>query len=63
MIIQPTHCIHLAAMVGGLFRNLKYKVEMYRLNMLINDNVFECCREFGIEKLGTASKCFIIPYE
>ena len=23
---RPTHCIHLAAMVGGLFKNLKYKV-------------------------------------
>ena len=23
---KPTHVIHLAAMVGGLFRNLKYKV-------------------------------------
>ena len=27
---RPTHVIHLAAMVGGLFRNLKYKVEFYR---------------------------------
>lgn len=24
--IRPTHVIHLAAMVGGLFKNLKYKV-------------------------------------
>ena len=24
---RPTHVIHLAAMVGGLYRNLKYKVE------------------------------------
>ena len=23
---QPTHVIHLAALVGGLFRNMKYKV-------------------------------------
>lgn len=23
--IRPTHVIHLAAMVGGLFKNLKYK--------------------------------------
>jgi GDP-L-fucose synthase len=27
---RPTHVIHLAAFVGGLFRNLKYKVEFYR---------------------------------
>lgn len=61
MKVKPTHCIHLAAMVGGLFRNLKYKVEMYRLNMLINDNVFECCREFGIEKLVSCLSTCIFP--
>jgi GDP-L-fucose synthase len=33
---RPTHVIHLAAMVGGLFKNLKYKVEFYRENVLIN---------------------------
>lgn len=27
---KPTHVIHLAAFVGGLFRNMKYKVEFYR---------------------------------
>lgn len=27
---KPTAVIHLAAFVGGLFRNLKYKVEFYR---------------------------------
>ena len=24
---EPTHVLHLAAFVGGLFRNMKYKVE------------------------------------
>lgn len=28
--MRPTHVIHLAAFVGGLFRNMKYKVEFYR---------------------------------
>ena len=27
---QPTHVIHLAAFVGGLFKNLRHKVEFYR---------------------------------
>lgn len=27
---KPTAVIHLAAFVGGLFRNMKYKVEFYR---------------------------------
>ena len=28
--VKPTHVVHLAAFVGGLFRNMKYKVEFYR---------------------------------
>jgi hypothetical protein len=28
--LKPAAVIHLAAFVGGLFRNLKYKVEFYR---------------------------------
>jgi GDP-L-fucose synthase len=27
---KPAYVIHLAAFVGGLFRNMKYKVEFYR---------------------------------
>lgn len=45
---RPTHVIHLAAFVGGLFRNLKYKVEFYRHNVQMNDNVMECCRLFEV---------------
>ena len=26
---KPTHVIHLAAMVGGLFRNLKYNLDFF----------------------------------
>jgi GDP-L-fucose synthase len=36
---QPTHVIHLAAMVGGLFKNMKYKLDFLRDNMLMTDNV------------------------
>ncbi|CAN0396644.1 unnamed protein product, partial [Scytosiphon promiscuus] len=37
--------------VGGLFSNLKYKVEFFRENILINDNVMECCRIYKVVKL------------
>jgi len=48
-------------MVGGLFRNLKYKVEFYRENVLINDNVMECCKEFGVTKLVSCLSTCIFP--
>ena len=28
--LRPTHVVHLAAFVGGLFKNLRAKVEFYR---------------------------------
>lgn len=59
--LKPTHVIHLAAMVGGLFRNLRYKVEFYRENVLINDNVMECCKEFAVEKLVSCLSTCIFP--
>lgn len=58
---RPTHVIHLAAMVGGLFRNLKYKVEFYRENVLINDNVMECCKDFNVTKLVSCLSTCIFP--
>jgi GDP-L-fucose synthase len=36
---RPTHVIHLAAFVGGLFSNMRQKAEFYRSNSLINENV------------------------
>lgn len=59
--IRPTHVIHLAALVGGLFRNLKYKVEFYRENVLINDNVMECCKDFKVKKLVSCLSTCIFP--
>jgi GDP-L-fucose synthase len=58
---KPTHVIHLAAFVGGLFRNLKYKVEFYRYNVLMNDNIMECSREFGVKKLVSCLSTCIFP--
>lgn len=31
---SPTHVIHLAAMVGGLFANMRQNVEFFRMNMV-----------------------------
>ncbi|CAD7945541.1 unnamed protein product [Amoebophrya sp. A120] len=58
---KPTHCIHLAARVGGLFANMKYKVEFYRENVLLNDNVMECCRIHGVKKLVSCLSTCIFP--
>jgi hypothetical protein len=38
----------LSHQVGGLFANMAEKVEFYRENVLINDNVMECCRIYKV---------------
>jgi len=37
-------------MVGGLFKNMKYKVEMMTENMVINQNVLQCAHEVGVDR-------------
>lgn len=58
---KPTHVIHLAAKVGGLFANMAQKVEFFRENILINDNIMECCRIFKVKKLVSMLSTCIFP--
>lgn len=58
---QPTHVIHLAAKVGGLFANMAQKVEFYRENTLINDNIMELCRIHKVKKLVSFLSTCIFP--
>ena len=55
---QPTKVVHLAANVGGLFKNMNNKVEMLETNLMINYNVVKCSHEFGVKKfIGCLSTC------
>lgn len=58
---KPTHVIHLAAKVGGLFANMSQKVEFFRENILINDNIMECCRIYEVQKLVSMLSTCIFP--
>jgi GDP-L-fucose synthase len=58
---KPTHVIHLAAKVGGLFANLAHKVEFFRENILINDNIMECSRIYKVQKLVSMLSTCIFP--
>lgn len=58
---KPTHVIHLAAKVGGLFANMAQKVEFYRENVLINDNIMELCRITKVQKLVSFLSTCIFP--
>ena len=59
--IQPDFVIHLAACVGGLFKNMNQKVDMLENNLLINYNVLKCCHIFKIKKCISCLSTCIFP--
>ncbi|XP_052391055.1 GDP-L-fucose synthase [Carassius gibelio] len=58
---RPTHVIHLAAMVGGLFRNMRQNLDFWRNNVFINDNVLKAAHEFGALKVVSCLSTCIFP--
>ncbi|KAF6022474.1 TSTA3 [Bugula neritina] len=59
--VKPTHVIHLAAMVGGLFKNMKYNLDFLRKNLAINDNVLQASFESGVVKVVSCLSTCIFP--
>ncbi|CED82874.1 gdp-l-fucose synthetase [Phaffia rhodozyma] len=58
---KPTHVIHLAALVGGLFRNMRLKLTFLRENLLINDNVLETSHQNKVQKLISCLSTCVFP--
>ncbi|KDQ32946.1 hypothetical protein PLEOSDRAFT_1060638 [Pleurotus ostreatus PC15] len=58
---KPTHVIHLAAMVGGLFKNMKYKLTFLRDNVLMNDNVLHTACERKTQKVISCLSTCVFP--
>jgi len=55
--VRPTHVVHAAAAVGGLFKNLRCPVELGRENVLMNDAVMEASRALGCKLILFLSTC------
>lgn len=60
-LIKPNYIIHLAANVGGLFKNMNQKVDMLEKNVLINMNVLKVAHNIGIKKLVACLSTCIFP--
>jgi len=58
---KPDYVIHLAACVGGLFKNMNYKVDMFEKNTLINYNVLNCCHDYNVKKVVSCLSTCIFP--
>jgi GDP-L-fucose synthase len=59
--IKPDYVIHLAANVGGLFKNMKYKVDLLEDNLIINYNVLKCAYLVNVKKLVACLSTCIFP--
>ncbi|XP_059481925.1 GDP-L-fucose synthase [Neocloeon triangulifer] len=58
---QPTHVIHLAAMVGGLFHNMAHNLDFLRVNLHINDNVLHSSYKYKVQKVVSCLSTCIFP--
>ncbi|XP_033363928.1 probable GDP-L-fucose synthase [Bombus vosnesenskii] len=58
---KPTHVIHLAAMVGGLFHNMTHNLDFLRRNIHMNDNVLQTAHENDIVKVISCLSTCIFP--
>nr|XP_023015299.1 GDP-L-fucose synthase [Leptinotarsa decemlineata] len=58
---HPTHVIHLAAMVGGLFHNMSHNLDFLRKNMHMNDNILHISFETGVAKVVSCLSTCIFP--
>ncbi|KDR16135.1 GDP-L-fucose synthase isoform X2 [Zootermopsis nevadensis] len=58
---HPTHVIHLAAMVGGLFHNMSHNLDFLRKNIHINDSVLQTSFETGVVKVVSCLSTCIFP--
>jgi GDP-L-fucose synthase len=58
---QPTYVIHLAAYVGGLYKNMTQLVQMLEKNVSMNLNVIKMCHEFKVKKVIACLSTCIFP--
>ena len=58
---QPEYVFLAAARVGGILANSQYPADFLRNNLLIQLNVFEACRRYGVKKLLFLGSSCIYP--
>jgi len=58
---KPNTVIHLAANVGGLFKNLNANADMFFANMDINMNVIKLCEKYEVDKVVSCLSTCVFP--
>ena len=60
-IYKPTYVIHLAASVGGLYKNLNNNLKMYLDNLKINQNILYFCDKYKVKKIVSCLSTCVFP--
>lgn len=60
-IHRPTHVVHCAAKVGGVGGNMSYKADYFYDNIMMNTNVIEGARKYGVTKLVNFLSVCVFP--
>lgn len=55
------YVIHLAAYVGGLYKNMNFKVDMLEKNTLININILKICNNLNINNVISCLSTCVFP--
>lgn len=58
---KPDIIVHLAANVGGLFKNMSEPVEMFEDNILMNTNVVKAAHNCGVQELIACLSTCVFP--
>jgi GDP-L-fucose synthase len=58
---SPDYVIHLAACVGGLYKNMNQRVKMLEDNLLINTNVLKASYSAGVQNLVACLSTCVFP--
>ena len=58
---KPRYVIHLAAYVGGLYRNLNHNKLMFENNLVMNLNVVRCCHKYNVQRAIFCLSTCIFP--
>lgn len=58
---KPNYVIHLAAFVGGLYRNIQYPVDFGEINNDLNENILRACHKFNVKKCISCLSTCIFP--
>lgn len=58
---RPESVIHLAANVGGLYKNMNHNLSMYTDNLAINQNVLRFSHKYGVKRVLSCLSTCIYP--